>query len=415
MHHLKTAALCAGIFAAGVSFASAQDSSKDLEVLHYWTSGSEAKAVDVLRQKFDKEGYHWKDSAIAGGGGENAMTVLKSRAVAGDPPGAVQMRGPAVFDWADQGALDEIDSVAGDWKKELPPAINDTLVYKGHYYAAPHWVHRTNWLWINKHVLDDVGAQVPTTWDEFFKVADAMKAKGYIAIAHGDDTYQDGYMFEPIVESMGIDFYKKAILDRDPSALNSPTMVKVFDILRKEKAYFDDAIHGRSWNQSAHLVIDGKAGMFFMGDWAKGEFTNAGKAPDEDFVCAAAPGTNGMFTFIADTMVFFKQHGQPASEEQLALAKLIMSPDYQEQAAKFKGSIPALTTASMQGFDSCAQKSASDMKSASASDQLVPSMNQASPEATLGAIRDVVAQFLNSDQDSEAAAKQLADAVQAAE
>ena len=386
---------CAGALSIGAGSAKAED----LEVLHYWTSGSEAKAVDVLRQKFNAEGYVWKDSAVAGGGGQNAMTVLKARAVAGDPPGAVQMRGPAIHDWADQGMLDELDSVAGNWKDELPKAINDTLLYKGHYYSVPHWIHRTNWLWINKHILDKVGAKPPTTWDEFFAVADKMKAAGYTAIAHGDDTYQDGYLLEPIIESMGPDFFRKAILDSDPSALNSPTMVKVFDILRKEQGYFDEGIHGRAWNQSAHMLIDDKAGMFFMGDWAKGEFTNANLKPDSDFLCVNAPGTGGEFTFIADTFVFFKQHGQPLSAAQAAIAKLIMSTDYQQKAAKFKGSIPALTTASMAGFDSCAQKSAADYKDAAAHDKLMPSMNQASQEAVLGAIRDTVAKFLNSSED----------------
>src|SRR5262245_1959295 len=75
---------------------------EELEVLHYWTSGGESKAVNVLKAEIEKKGHSWKDSAIAGGGGQNAMTVLKARAVSGNPPAVVQMRGPAVQDWAEQ-------------------------------------------------------------------------------------------------------------------------------------------------------------------------------------------------------------------------------------------------------------------------------------------------------------------------
>jgi glucose/mannose transport system substrate-binding protein len=403
-------ALCAGALFCSTLPAGAEE----LEVLHYWTSGGESRAVNVLKEEIEQQGHVWKDSAIAGGGGQNAMTVLKTRAIAGDPPAVVQMRGPAVQDWASQGMLVELDSIAGDWSKALPPAVDEVMKYDGHYYAAPHWIHRVNWMWINKHILDEVGGQVPTSWDEWFALADKMEAAGYIAYAHGDTPYEDGVFFEGVVQSMGADFYRQAILEGDPDALNSPTMVEVFDIIRRAQQYFDDGVQGRSWNLAAAMVIEGKAGMHFMGDWEKGEWTAAGKVPGVDYICAPRPGTEGIFTFIADTFVFFKQHGEPASDGQLALASLIVSPEYQEQAAKFKGSIPALTTASLDGFDECAQKSAADMKATSASGGLMPAQNQGTTEAVLGAIRDVVVRFMNSDQDSASAAAALAQAVQAA-
>ena len=56
-------------------------------MLHWWTSGGEAKSVASLKSSLEKKGVTWKDFAVAGGGGENAMTVLKSRAVSGNPHG----------------------------------------------------------------------------------------------------------------------------------------------------------------------------------------------------------------------------------------------------------------------------------------------------------------------------------------
>jgi glucose/mannose transport system substrate-binding protein len=410
MHGRKILGALSVIACFGAALAQAEE----LEVLHYWTSGGESKAVNVLKTEIEKKGHIWKDSAIAGGGGQNAMTVLKTRAVSGNPPAVVQMRGPAVQDWAEQGSLVDLDQIAGGWSNDLPPAILDVLKYKGKIYAAPHWIHRVNWMYINKAALDKAGGKVPTTYEELFQVADKMKAAGYIPIAHGGTAYHDGVFFEGIVQSMGVDFYRKSILELDPKALNSPTMVKVFDILRQSQKYFDDGIQGRPWNLAAAMVIEGKAGILFMGDWAKGEFSNAGKVPGKDYICAARPGTEGMFTFIADTFVFFKQRNQPATPGQLALASLIETPAYQEQAALYKGAIPALTTASVANFDDCAKKSAADMKSATASGQLVPAQNQGTSEAVLGAIRDVVTKFLNSTQDSKSAAETLARSVKAA-
>ena len=60
----------------------------DVEVLHWWTSGGEAKSVAELKKMVEAKGDKWKDFAVAGGGGENAMTVLKSRVVSGNSPTA---------------------------------------------------------------------------------------------------------------------------------------------------------------------------------------------------------------------------------------------------------------------------------------------------------------------------------------
>lgn len=386
----------------------------ELEVLHYWTSGGESKAVGVLKQDIEKKGHVWKDSAVAGGGGANAMTVLKTRVIAGNPPPVVQMRGPAVQDWAEQGALVPLDAVSKNWSTELPPAIAEVLQYKGKYYAAPHWVHRVNWMYINKAALDKVGGQPPKTYAELFALADKLKAAGYIPIAHGGTPYHDGVFFEGIVQSMGVDFYRKAILEGDEATLRSAKMVEAFDLLRKSQSYFDPGIQGRPWNLAAAMVIEGKAGILFMGDWAKGEFTAAGKVPGKDYVCVARPGTEGMFTFIADGFVFFKSKSHPtASKGQLDMASTIMSVPYQQQAALYKGAIPARTDVPVSAFDDCAKKSASDMQAATKGKELVPSMNQGTTEATLGAIRDVVTKFMNSNQDSKSAAEALAKAVKA--
>ena len=60
------------------------------------------------------------------------------------------------------------------------------------------------------------------------------------------------------------------------------------------------------------MVIKGDAAMQIMGDWAKGEFVNAGKEPDQDFLCFRFPGTQGIVTFNSDQFVIFKVAGRPA-------------------------------------------------------------------------------------------------------
>lgn len=68
----------------------------EVEVLNWWTSGGEKRAADTLQKMVEQKGHTWKDFAVAGGGGEAAMTVLKTRAVSGNPPSAAQIKGPDI-------------------------------------------------------------------------------------------------------------------------------------------------------------------------------------------------------------------------------------------------------------------------------------------------------------------------------
>ena len=140
----------------------------EVEVLHWWTSGGEKRAADTLKQLVEDQGHTWKDFAVAGGGGEAAMTVLKTRAVSGNPPAAAQIKGPDIQEWGELGLLTELDDVAreNNWDEILPQQIAGIMKYDGAYVAVPVNVHRVNWLWINPEVFAKAGAKPPKTLDE---------------------------------------------------------------------------------------------------------------------------------------------------------------------------------------------------------------------------------------------------------
>lgn len=47
----------------------------EVEVLHWWTSGGEAAALNILKKDLESKGVTWKDMPVAGGGGTQAMTA----------------------------------------------------------------------------------------------------------------------------------------------------------------------------------------------------------------------------------------------------------------------------------------------------------------------------------------------------
>lgn len=387
----------------------------EVEVLHWWTSGGEAKSVAELKKMMTAKGDTWKDFAVAGGGGDNAMTALKTRVVSGNPPTAAQIKGPAIQEWGAEGVLANIDAVAKaeGWDKQLPPVVSQGMKYKGQYVAAPVNVHRVNWLWVNPDAFKKAGAKVPATWPEFFDAAEKLKKAGIQPIAHGGQPWQDATLFESVALGVGGPaYYKKAFVQLDQATLAGPTTLKVFETLQKVKTYIDKGAAGRDWNLATAMVINGKAGMQFMGDWAKGEFTAAGKKPGKDFLCVAAPGTAGSFTFNIDSLAMFKQKDPAAQKAQADLAETVMSKNFQEVFNLNKGSIPARLDTPMDKFDDCAKKSKTDLTAASKSGGLVPSFahKMAMASATEGAIDDVISQFMNSSMSPKTATERLAKA-----
>jgi glucose/mannose transport system substrate-binding protein len=374
----------------------------EVEVLHYWTSGGEAKAAKALQATLQAKGHTWKDFAVAGGGGDSATTVLKSRVVSGNAPSAAQIKGPSIQEWAQEGVLADISDVAAtnNWDKLLPPVVANVMKYKGKYVAVPVNVHRVNWLWANPEAFKKAGAKVPTTWDEFFVAADKLKAAGIIPVAHGGQNWQDFTTFESVALGVGgAEFYKKALVQLDQTALKSATMTKVLTTFKRVKTYTDKNAPGRDWNLATAMVIRGEAGMQLMGDWAKGEFVAAGKKPGTDFVCAAAPGTAKDFTFNIDSFAMFKLKNEANIKAQKDLAAAILAPEFQEVFNLNKGSIPVRLGADMSKFDDCAKLSSKDFVDTAKSGTLVPSIahGMAVSSAAEGAIKDAVSNFWNSD------------------
>ncbi len=409
-----TAAMALGLMA---SVAAAED----VEVLHWWTAGGEAAALNVLKEDLAGKGIGWKDMPVAGGGGEAAMTALRARVTAGNPPTAVQMLGFDILDWANQGdVLANLDDAAAaeGWDAVIPAAIQKFSKPNGHWIAAPVNVHSTNWVWANKAVLDELGIAQPTNWDEFVAALQKVKDSGKVALAHGGQPWQEATIFDSaVLASGGPEFYQKSMIDLDPAALNSPEMVAAFDKMAQMRGFVDDNFSGRDWNLASAMVINGEAAFQIMGDWAKGEFLRAGKVPGKDFLCFRVPGTEGVVTFNSDEFVMFKQKDPAAQAAQMEMAKAVESPAFQSAFNIVKGSVPARTDVSDEGFDDCGKQGIKDLKAASEAGTLLGSMGHghANPAAVKNAMYDVITAHFNGEYDSKQAAEELAAAVAAAQ
>jgi glucose/mannose transport system substrate-binding protein len=381
--------------AALIGMQPAARAADSVEVLHWWTSGGEAAGLAVLKKTLQDQGVEWKDAPVAGGGGSGAMTTLKARMTAGNPPSASQMLGYAILDWADAGALADLTplATANHWDTAIPKAIQKFSTYEGKWIAAPVNVHSTNWIWVSKAAMDKIGGPAPTNYDQLIALMDKAKAKGIIPLAQGGQAWQEATLFDSIVLTTGgPELYQKAMIDLDPKALAGEQMHTAFKRLAKIASYADKNFPGRDWNLATAMVIKGDALLQVMGDWAKGEFINAKKEPGKDFLCFRFPGTQGTVTFNADQFVFFKHGSAPLDAGSTKMATDIESPAFQSAFNVIKGSAPARTDVSDAAFDACGKKGMADLKEAVAKNTLLGSSAQGYgvPPAIQNAMSDVI-------------------------
>ena len=210
-------------------------------------------------------------------------------------------------------------------------------------------------------------------------------------------------LFDHVALGVGGAQYFSELLDGNMSTIDSEATTRVFAAMRALEPFTDVGKAGRSWGDTNNLVITGKAGYFFMGDWAKGGFLQANKTPGQDFSCQISPGS-GMVLTAVDGFVFPKTSSGADQATQVKLASAMMNKDVQTKAALLKGALPARTDASTEGFDHCSQNALALLGSGSAALHW-----NVRDSGFKGVLKDVVSQFWNSDMSPEKARKMLVD------
>lgn len=415
-------ALCKGVLAATISglCISMAHAEPKTNMLHQWAQGSEAAAIAKLGEMFEARGGTWEQTAISGHT-SNTLAKLRSDVVSGNAPAAVQLKGPEISEWNATGRTANIDDVAKaqGWDEVVAPELIAVMKPTGSWVAAPMNIHRVNWLYSSKKILDDLGIEVPVTWADFNAACEKIEAAGKICLAHGAADWSDTTTFDSVVYGMDIDLYRKAFQEADTDAMRDQGMIDAFAQLRKLVGYMDDGINGRSWEQSMAMTMDGDAAFFMMGDWTVASANAAGYKEGEDYLCNQTPvdwGGNG-FILNADSVVFFEQKDPDYIEGQKLLAETIMSPEFQVTFNVAKGSIPSRTDVDLStgGFTQCQQQGLTDLKASVDEGTLVRSMahNMTVLQKFRGPMMEVITEFVADDSISpEEAANQLADAVE---
>jgi len=380
-----------------------------LEVFSWWTTGGEAAGLQKLFDLYPTVcpgDVEIINATVAGGAGFQARQVLTTRMLGGDPPGSFQVHmGHELTDtWVTTGYMEPLDSLFEEenWKDVFPKGVLDIISYQGKPYSVPVNIHRANVLWYNKQVFSANNLQPPATFDDFFRVADALKAKGITPLALGDvEVWSSTHLMETVLlGSLGAEKYKG--LWTGDTDWKSADVTKALENFKKMLSYVNSDHSGLTWDQANDLVIQGKAAMTIMGDWANADyqakkFTDYGWAPP--------PGTKGMYQALSDT--FGLPKNAPNPEAVKCWLKVAGSKAGQEAFNPLKGSICARTDCDKSLFNPYLQSAIDDW----AKDAIVPSLahGAAASQGWVTEINDAVTLFVT-DQNVSSFQQRLAQA-----
>ncbi|MDQ0873908.1 glucose/mannose transport system substrate-binding protein [Paenibacillus sp. V4I3] len=356
---------------------------KQVEIFSWWTGAGEEAGLQGLIKLFKGKYADIEviNAAVAGGAGTNAKAVLASRMQGGDPPSAFQVHGGAELNtgWVAAGKVSPLNDLYDKegWKDKFPKDLIDMVSKDGNIYSVPVNIHRGNVIFYNKKIFDQNGLKAPTTFDEFIKVADALKAKGITPLALGDkEPWTATMLFENVLlGELGADDYKKLWTGEIP--FDDARVKKSLETFKKMLTYVNKDHAARNWQDAAQLVAKGEAAMNNMGDWAKGYFTTDLKLKaNEDFGWAASPNTNGTFMVVTDTFALPKDSKDQATAKEFL--KVLGSVEGQDVFNPLKGSIPARVDADASKYDIYGKTTIEDLKKS----KLTPSMahGSAAPE-----------------------------------
>ena len=394
------------VFSVSFVFAASEPVKGKLEIFSWWTAGGEAEGLNAIIEIYEESFPEVEliNAAVAGGAGANAKPILATRMIGGDPPESFQAQiGKFLIDtWGVSGLLEPLNFLFEEegWYDDYSEAMIKNLSMGDDILAVPVNIHRTNVLWYNPKVFEDIGAQAPTTFEEFFAVAEKLDKAGIIPFSLGDSVITEATTaFENILLGvLGPDAYMGLFdgttrWDSEDTKEAIATWVHMLDYVNDDHAALTDV-------QAAQYVADGIAAMTISGDWQHGYFKSVGLTPDVEYKYMATPDTAGIFNGQSDAFVLPKDvKNRAAAVEWLELCG---SKEAQDAFNPQKGSIPARFGPDLSLYDAYLTWSIEEY----ARDRFTPSLSGgiAISEAWLSDINDVMT-VLNTEKNVENAAK----------
>lgn len=243
------------------------DENKKTEVEVFLTKAEAIGTFQKFEEKFEQEN---PDIDIVITSPAQAMTVLKTRLVKDDIPDIITMAGELNYaDFVDAEIIEDLSDQT-EIIERIQPAYLDmlgTLEFEpnGNIYAIPYACNAGGVVY-NKDIFNELGIDIPTTWDEFIAVIEEIENAGITPFYF---TFKDAWTTMPTWNAITAniqskDFFMNIRLDKTTFENEyRPIVEKVLKL--SEYGHSDN--FGIGYNDGNVAFAQGKAAMMIQGNW----------------------------------------------------------------------------------------------------------------------------------------------------
>ncbi len=169
---------------------------------------------------------------------------------------------------AEAGLLLPLDDAYANWG-HIFPWTKDRTNFGGKVYGVGNAIEFLG-AYYNMDMFKELGLEVPTTYDEFLAVCEALKAAGKIPVSFGDsDGWPAFHMFSIWTNNIAGKEKMDELLFNNGS-WNDPVVVDAiqkFFVDMNEKGYLIPTPTAVNYDDSATLFTSGEAGIMITGTW----------------------------------------------------------------------------------------------------------------------------------------------------
>ncbi|MDX5476414.1 MAG: extracellular solute-binding protein [Bacillaceae bacterium] len=286
---------------------------------------NKSEAVNTYNELIAKFEEEYPEINIEQNHVPESETVLRSRLTQNDIPQVMAINGNATY--GELAAAGVLHDFTGDAKiDQVQPAYVEMLnqlagkeTPNGIPFAA-----NANTVLYNKDKFEELGLEIPTTWDEFVAVAEAIEAAGEVPFYH---TYGDAWTamvpFNALAANLqGDDFIEKR---NEGTVTFNERYKEAAENLLTLLSFANNDVFGAGYDQGNTAFANGDVVMYIQGNWAVGSILDAN--PDANIGAFALPATNDVsknrLVSGVDTVLAISENAKNKEEAQLFIEFLL--------------------------------------------------------------------------------------------
>lgn len=227
---------------------------------------------------------------------ESHDTLFKTAVAAGDPIEVFNFLGYAAnLDYVKNGVITDVSDIIEEdpaWTEHYIDALFAPVDYSDYgvegIYGLPNAPYGVCCFY-NKAIFDEVGLELPETWEDIEAAAPVLIEKGYVPMAFGaKDNYRAGHFLTALSMKYYGDDLKNNLINGE-TAWNGPETVALIEMMQKwyESGLFGTNNLAYDANGELAKLESGEAAIIFSGSWniaTINEFDNVA-----DIVCKGFP------------------------------------------------------------------------------------------------------------------------------